>query len=442
MSIKSMALPYSKELHDLCKQFRFGYSDEIREKMPELLKDAPYEFNEKNIMRLLDFEKKLTEFNGVRSEFVATTFNHSVRVAGVADLIAKKAGMQKSERELLKKAALLHDIGKVMIPEVLLYKQGRFNDREEKLMDTHSKWSTVILKAYFGDNVPRAVLDAAEKHHVNTEDRFTNILRYADQAEAILSTERTYKNGQPADRAKKWITKVTPDIKEIGDKTLDMLRDEMMIDRNGNIDMTSFAPDLQNLIKDKSITKEKEAIETPGSPEMHMRKVMTEIQDVIKNSYNTIKTFQSKDRVSASETLRDNLRGTLEKYPWSEIHAAINYHPIRLEYSHNEKSMKPFKDVFLRGGLNDATHMLKEEILLQRNISAVCFDQPTKNMEEAKDKLKAEVDAMRKTVSLSSLSFKEQVNFAYKNSALKNDPLKGNNPFKDNETRQADVAQL
>jgi hypothetical protein len=55
------------------------------------------------------------------------TFAHSERVSNYAVLIGKSIGMKEEELKFLRIAALLHDIGKIEIPDEILNKQGRLD---------------------------------------------------------------------------------------------------------------------------------------------------------------------------------------------------------------------------------------------------------------------------------------------------------------------------
>ena len=56
------------------------------------------------------------------------TSQHSLRVSEYSVLIAKALGYNEDECENLKKAALLHDIGKIGIPDRILNKPDRLTD--------------------------------------------------------------------------------------------------------------------------------------------------------------------------------------------------------------------------------------------------------------------------------------------------------------------------
>lgn len=74
------------------------------------------------------------------------TFGHSQRVAQYATAIAKEAGARKEEIELIRQASLLHDIGKIGIPENILTKFTRLSDDEYDVMKMHVDMSITIIK--------------------------------------------------------------------------------------------------------------------------------------------------------------------------------------------------------------------------------------------------------------------------------------------------------
>ena len=74
------------------------------------------------------------------------TFGHSQRVAQYATAIAKEAGASKEEVEMIRQASLLHDIGKIGIPEHILTKFTRLDDEEYEIMKMHVDMSITIIK--------------------------------------------------------------------------------------------------------------------------------------------------------------------------------------------------------------------------------------------------------------------------------------------------------
>ena len=90
------------------------------------------------------------------------TSRHSERVAEYAVKIAEKMDFSPEECENLRKAALVHDIGKVGIPDAILNKTVRLTDDEYDIMKTHVTKGAEILKNFTGID---HVVDAALYHH-------------------------------------------------------------------------------------------------------------------------------------------------------------------------------------------------------------------------------------------------------------------------------------
>jgi putative nucleotidyltransferase with HDIG domain len=73
------------------------------------------------------------------------TYGHSVRVTDYALAIAKEMGLPEEEREMIRKAGLLHDIGKVGISERILVKKGAITQDERHILEQHPRLGEEIL---------------------------------------------------------------------------------------------------------------------------------------------------------------------------------------------------------------------------------------------------------------------------------------------------------
>lgn len=90
------------------------------------------------------------------------TSKHSARVSEYSVMIAKKLGYSNEACEELRKIAMLHDIGKIGIPDQVLNKPGRLTDDEYEIMKSHVARGAEILKNFtLIDNVA----DGALYHH-------------------------------------------------------------------------------------------------------------------------------------------------------------------------------------------------------------------------------------------------------------------------------------
>lgn len=73
------------------------------------------------------------------------TAGHSTRVTDYAVSIGEELGYAEKKLEVLNAAALMHDIGKIGVPEVVLFKDGRLDDEEYKIIQTHALQTLNIL---------------------------------------------------------------------------------------------------------------------------------------------------------------------------------------------------------------------------------------------------------------------------------------------------------
>lgn len=90
------------------------------------------------------------------------TSQHSLRVSTYSVLIAQKMGYSKNECEELRKTAMLHDIGKIGIPDSVLNKPARLTNEEYDIMKSHVVKGAEILKNL---TLVDHVADGALYHH-------------------------------------------------------------------------------------------------------------------------------------------------------------------------------------------------------------------------------------------------------------------------------------
>jgi len=93
------------------------------------------------------------------------TAGHSERVAKFSVLIAKELGLKGNRFMVLNYAALLHDIGKIGIPDKVLLKNGPINDAEREEMNTHPvKTQEILENFHFPENLKDVPFIAAHHH--------------------------------------------------------------------------------------------------------------------------------------------------------------------------------------------------------------------------------------------------------------------------------------
>jgi putative nucleotidyltransferase with HDIG domain len=132
------------------------------------------------------------------------TYGHSRNVSRYASLIAKEIGLEKEHINRISKASLLHDIGKLGIPEMILFKDGPLSPVERKIIQEHPELGTEIIRACpsMDDLIP-AILHHHERfdgtgypnrlagEEIPMEAR---IIGLADAIEAMTS-DRPYRRG-------------------------------------------------------------------------------------------------------------------------------------------------------------------------------------------------------------------------------------------------------
>lgn len=74
------------------------------------------------------------------------TGNHVLRMSHYAQTLALASGWSEPQAELLLNAALMHDIGKIGVPDSVLRKPGPLNDEEWEIMKTHPEIGAQIIQ--------------------------------------------------------------------------------------------------------------------------------------------------------------------------------------------------------------------------------------------------------------------------------------------------------
>ncbi len=150
------------------------------------------------------------------------TFRHSVDVATIAMVIAKKYGMNERQIRAIGIAGLLHDVGKSKIPNEILNKAGKLTDEEFAVMRQHPVLGYKILmdKQDISDEIAHGVLEHHEK--VNGKgyplglkgaeiSPYAKIISVADIYDALV-TERPYKKPMTKRDAVEMIMALTDEI--------------------------------------------------------------------------------------------------------------------------------------------------------------------------------------------------------------------------------------
>ena len=140
------------------------------------------------------------------------TNGHSTRVGYYSRIIAEQLGMHKDVLDNMYYIALLHDIGKIAIPDKILNKPGRLTDEEFVIMKSHTIRGAKILKGI--STIPH-IVEGARSHHERWDGKgypdglkgeeipyVARIICCADCIDA-MATKRVYKEPIPIEEIAK-----------------------------------------------------------------------------------------------------------------------------------------------------------------------------------------------------------------------------------------------
>jgi putative two-component system response regulator len=139
------------------------------------------------------------------------TGQHTERVGRMAALLARELGLPDAQVSLIRRAAPLHDVGKIGIPDAILLKLGKLTPAEFELVKTHTTIGARILSGS-GFALLRMAEDIAFSHHERWDgsgyeglsgDRIPlagRIVAVADVFDA-LTQKRPYKSAWPVGEA-------------------------------------------------------------------------------------------------------------------------------------------------------------------------------------------------------------------------------------------------
>lgn len=135
------------------------------------------------------------------------TYRHNIAVGVMSNLLGTWMGLERQELLQLTTAALLHDAGKMLVPDEILNKPGKLTDEEYNLMKNHTVFGYDMLKKTVGINYRQALV--ALQHHERMDgsgyplgikresiDLFSRIVAVADIFHAMTS-KRVYRDPAP-----------------------------------------------------------------------------------------------------------------------------------------------------------------------------------------------------------------------------------------------------
>lgn len=151
---------------------------------------------------------------------------HSLNTSILMTIFCKHMNIEKKIMEELALGAFLHDVGKVLIPDNILNKPGRFTDKEYSIMKTHVLLGVKVLEKI--PNLPEIALRVVKEHHERIDGKgypyqlsedeisqYGRMIAIVDSYDA-MTAERVYKAGMHPIRAFKILVSESPNSYDKG----------------------------------------------------------------------------------------------------------------------------------------------------------------------------------------------------------------------------------
>lgn len=164
-------------------------------------------------LTMRSLERKNTSYQSILKQSMETfahaidakdkdTNGHSIRVATYSREIAKRMGMSEEDQEKIYYVAMLHDIGKIGVPDSILKKPGKLTEEEVQMIRNHPSIGGEILQDFTAID---GISEGARYHHERYDGRgyneglkgeeiplFARIICVADSYDT-MSSRRVYK---------------------------------------------------------------------------------------------------------------------------------------------------------------------------------------------------------------------------------------------------------
>jgi HD-GYP domain-containing protein (c-di-GMP phosphodiesterase class II) len=171
-----------------------------------------------------------------------TTANHTKLVTGISVALAKQMELSEKAVERIRISAILHDLGKIGVPDTILTKPGALTDEEFQLMRSHCLKSILLLRKMSFRRDLSDVPEIAGQHHEKLDgtgypfglrgDEITlegRIIAVADVFQALTQT-RPYKQGRTPREALTICRQMTQVYTDHHGRTSGVHLDELVVD--------------------------------------------------------------------------------------------------------------------------------------------------------------------------------------------------------------------
>lgn len=170
-----------------------------------------HKFNQEEIINHNHLMEMVTSLAGAIDAKDPYTKGHSTSVSRYSEALARAINLPESEVERIKIGAMLHDVGKIGIPESVLKKPGKLTDEEWEIMKQHP---TIGAEKVLAPNEAlRDLIPIVKYHHERLDGKgypeklkgneiplAARIVSVADAYHALVS-DRPYRKGMPIEKA-------------------------------------------------------------------------------------------------------------------------------------------------------------------------------------------------------------------------------------------------
>lgn len=139
-SYKKFKRRYENNIEDMSKHLNDVVNKNASIEVDSMLK------NTLNIIKAADSSLSVFTMLSTLKQYDDSTFNHSLNVALICNILAGWLGLPNDEIELVTSCGLLHDIGKLLIPDSIIKKPGKLTAEEFNIIKTHPEKGYNLLK--------------------------------------------------------------------------------------------------------------------------------------------------------------------------------------------------------------------------------------------------------------------------------------------------------
>ena len=133
-----------KEAQDALKRSQAGLEEQVASRTAELRRtcEVAADANRRTYHAHVDTIRRLVLAAELKDP---DTARHILRISRYSVVLAKALHMSPGETEVLGHAVTMHDVGKIGIPDAILFKRGALDEEEKKVMETHTLIGSRIL---------------------------------------------------------------------------------------------------------------------------------------------------------------------------------------------------------------------------------------------------------------------------------------------------------